>query len=159
MGFFLLQFNKCIHGTAAPITLLRWVRKLQNLYMKKLFKNNIIEILVILFSFSFGFWLMFSTFGYKDGSILIAAKARSDFGSHIPLIRSFSLGDNFPPEFPLFPGEPIKYHFLFYLVVGLLERVGVRIDYALNLPSALSFSFLLITIYFLAKLIFKSRAV
>ena len=127
--------------------------------MKKLFKNNIIEILVILFSLSFGFWLMFSTFGYKDGSILIAAKARSDFGSHIPLIRSFSLGNNFPPEFPIFPGEPIRYHFLFYFVVGLLERVGVRIDYALNLPSALSFSFLLITIYFLAKLIFKNRAV
>src|SRR3990167_947392 len=122
-------------------------------------KIDIATVIIAVAALAFSFWLMFSTFSYKDGSILIAAKARSDFGSHIPLIRSFSLGNNFPPEFPIFPGEPIRYHFLFYFVVGLLERVGVRIDYALNLPSALSFSFLLITIYFLAKLIFKSRAV
>ena len=127
--------------------------------MKKFFKKNLVEVFVFSFTFIFGFWLMFSTFGYKDGSILIAPKARSDFGSHLPLIRSFSLGDNFPPEYPIFPGEPIRYHFLFYLLVGLIERAGVKIDLALNIPSALSFSFLLITVYLLAKTVFKSRLV
>ncbi|TSC86331.1 MAG: hypothetical protein G01um10147_943 [Microgenomates group bacterium Gr01-1014_7] len=79
--------------------------------------------------------------------MLIATKAWSDFASHIPLIRSFSLGDNFLPEYPLFPGEPIRYHFLFYAVVGYLEKLGLRIDYAFNILSALSFAFLIISIY------------
>lgn len=89
----------------------------------------------------------------------IGVKAWSDFGSHIPLIRSFSLGDNFPPEYPLFPGEPIRYHFLFYALVGFLERLGIPLDYALNIPSAILFAGLLLTIYFFAKALFKSKAV
>lgn len=122
-------------------------------------KKYSIEILLVVFALSFSFWLMFLTFSYRDGSMLIAGKAWSDFASHIPLIRSFSLGDNFPPEYPLFPGEPIRYHFLFYAIVGLIEKAGIRIDYALNIPSALSFAALIITIYFFAKFLFKSRAV
>ena len=102
---------------------------------------------------------MFSTFSYQNGSMLIATKAWSDFASHIPLIRSFSFGSNFPPEYSLFPGEPIRYHFLFYLLVGILEKIGVRIDYALNIPSAIGFFTLLLIIYFFAKKIFKSKVV
>lgn len=122
-------------------------------------KKNIPEIIIILFSLSFSSWLMFSTFSYNNNTMLIASKAWSDFASHIPLIRSFSYGSNFPPEYPLFPGEPIRYHFLFYAIVGLLERIGFRIDFALNIPSILSFSGLLIMIYFFAKKIFQSKVV
>lgn len=129
------------------------------MFRKLKVKIDIVTVIITVVALVFSFWLMFSTFGYKDGSILIAAKARSDFGSHIPLIRSFSLGNNFLPEYPIFPGEPIRYHFLFYLLVGLIERAGVRIDFALVVPSALSFSFLIVTIYLLAKLVFKSRFV
>ena len=79
-------------------------------------------------------WTLFHTFSYdkKSDSMLIALKAWSDFGAHIPLIRSFSLGDNYPIESPIFPGEPIKYHFGFYYIVGLLEKFGTRIDFALT---------------------------
>ncbi|HYM64916.1 MAG TPA: hypothetical protein VES68_00300 [Candidatus Sulfotelmatobacter sp.] len=89
----------------------------------------------------------------------IASKAWSDFASHIPLIRSFSLGNNFPPQYPLFSGPLIRYHFLFYALVGLFEKYGLRIDYALNIPSALGFSFLILLIYLLSKEIFKSKAI
>lgn len=122
-------------------------------------RKNLLEILVVIFSLLFSFWLMFHTFSYRNGEMLIAAKAWSDFASHIPLIRSFSLGDNFPPEYPLFSGEPIRYHFLFYYFVGLIEKTGVSIDYALNIPSALSFAGLILIIYFFAKTLFKSRTV
>ena len=121
--------------------------------------KNWIETLLVIFSLFFSFWLMFHTFSYQDGQMLIAGKAWSDFASHIPLIRSFSLGDNFPPEYPLFPGEPIRYHFLFYALVGMIEKVGVQIDYALNIPSALSFAALILAIYFFAKFLFRNRAV
>jgi hypothetical protein len=108
---------------------------------------------------------MFSTFNYDraTGGMVIAGKVNSDFISHIALIRSFSLGDNFQrilelklPEYPLFPGEPIRYHFVFYMLVGLLERIGVRIDWALNIPSILGFFLLLSTIFLLSKRLFNN---
>ena len=128
----------------------------------------------------FSSWLMFHTFGYDgtsnvpaafDGgstqkNILIARACWSDFGSHIPLIRSFSMGDNFDrlrslqsPEYPLFSGEPIRYHFLFYMVVGLLEKIGLRLDWALNIPSILGFTLLLAGIWSLAVVLFKDKKI
>lgn len=128
--------------------------------MKTFFKQYLFELLLFLVFLVFSGWLMWHTFGYANGQILIAAKAWSDFGSHIPLIRSFSLGSNLTDlQYPIFPGEPIRYHFLFYLFVGFLERLGLRLDFALNLPSAFSFAFLLFSVYLLAREIFKSRAV
>lgn len=127
-------------------------------------KNLAILIFGILLIFSV--WLMFSTFGYdpRTNTILIAPKLWSDFGAHIPLIRSFSLGANLdrlihfsPVISPLFPGEPIRYHFLFYAIVGILEKLGLRLDFALNLPSTVGFFGLLVMIYLIAKVLFQSR--
>src|SRR3989344_5595347 len=110
----------------------------------------------------FSFWLMFHTFSYdaRNNTIHIGRTLWSDFGAHIPLIRSFSMGDNFTlllkgkPEYPIYPGEPIRYHFLFYALVGLLERLGLGIDWALNIPSALGFFFLLFFIFAIVKKLF-----
>ncbi len=131
---------------------------MKNKYLN-LIKNHKIEFIFVLFALLFSTWLMSSTFSYSNGSMIIASKAWSDFASTIPLIRSFSLGSNFPPQYPLFPGEPIHYHFLFYFFVGLLEKLGIRIDYALNIPSSLGFAGLLIMTYFFAKKIFKSTTI
>lgn len=118
-----------------------------------------------LLAFLFSTWLMFHTFSYdgKTHEIKIAYKLWSDFGAHIPLIRSFSMGDNLPRfdrgwaiEYPIYPGEPIRYHFIFDMIVGLLEKAGLRIDWALNVPSALGFFGLMLGIYLLAKNLFKS---
>ena len=130
--------------------------------MKKLndfISKNKIEFIILILSFLFSYWLMFSTFSYSGGFIQISSKAWSDFASHIPLIRSFSLGYNFPPQYPLFSGPLIRYHFLFYLFAGLLEKTGLRIDYALNIPSILGFVFLILMIYVFSKEIFKSKAI
>src|SRR3989338_4090020 len=124
--------------------------------LRSLFKTSYPEIALIIFAISFSTFLMFFTFHKEQGDIFIASKAWSDFGSHIPLIRSFSFGSNFPTEYPLFPGQPINYHFLFYFFVGLIEKAGVPIDYALNIPSAIGFSGLILFIYFVAKKIFQS---
>jgi len=121
--------------------------------------KNLSELIFICCLFLFSYWLMWHTFDYKDSNILIATKAWSDFGANIPLIRSFSKGNNFPPEYPLFPGEPIRYHFLFYLLVGMIEKMGTPISWALNVPSVLGFWGLIVGIYFLTKLVFKSRTV
>ncbi len=127
-----------------------------------------LSILLALPAFLFSFYLMFHTFSYdtRTQSMLIAGKAWSDFGAHIPMIRSFSYGPNLtrlfhgqPIESPLFPGEPIRYHFGFYALVGALEKAGLRIDWALNLPSALGFFLLICTIYSLTFLLFTNHYV
>lgn len=114
---------------------------------------------VVFLILAFACYLMFSTFGYADGEILIKNKLFSDFLNHIPLIRSFSMGNNFPPEYPHFPGESIRYHFLFYFIVGMLEKIGLRIDIALNIMSVIGFAGLMIAIFLLARKISKSNFV
>jgi len=116
---------------------------------------------ISIFSLLFSTWLMFHTFSYdgKSSSMLIAPKAWSDFGAHIPLIRSFSKGFNWPPESPLFPGEPIRYHFLFYFLVGMLEKIGLRIDWALNTPSIIGFMGLMIGIALFAQSVFRDKRI
>lgn len=127
--------------------------------MKKLFKNYYFEIILISASLIFSSWLMWHTFSYEKGVMKISLKIWSDFGDHIPLIRSFSLGNNFPPNYPLLAGEPIRYHFLFYFFTGILERLNLPIDFALNIPSAFSFALLISAIYFLSLSLFKSKIV
>lgn len=102
---------------------------------------------------------MWKTFRLGDGTIQMAGKVWSDFGATLPLERSFAFGSNFPPQYPIFAGPPIRYHFIFYMVVGLLERFGVPLDWALNGLSALGFFGLLSLIYFLSSSVFKSRFV
>lgn len=125
----------------------------------KIIKGKTLPTIFWLFAFILSFAIMFGTFGYDKGKIMIGTHLWSDFAAHIPLIRSFSLGWNFPPEYPIFPNYPIHYHFLFYLIVGMLEKAGLRIDIALNILSTLSFFLLLIIIYKLTVLLFKNRAV
>ncbi|MBW2493135.1 MAG: hypothetical protein JRE43_00145 [Deltaproteobacteria bacterium] len=103
--------------------------------------------------FCFSVWIMFHTFSYdyENSTILIANKMWSDFAATLPLIRSFSMGDNWPPEYPIFPGSPIRYHYLFFLIVGKLEAIGIPLHWALNVPSVIGFFLLLSMIYLLGK--------
>ena len=122
--------------------------------LKKAFKKiSWFDWLVSLTIALFSIWLMFSTFAYQAGELMIKTKLWSDFAAHLPLIRSFSFGKNFPPQYPQFASEPIRYHYLFYLLVGLLEKIGFNLAVALNGLSAIGMSLLLIMIYRYAKLL------
>ncbi len=91
---------------------------------------------------------MDKTFKYRNGYFFVAQKVYSDFGAHLPLIRSFSFGANFKPiENPQFPNQPIKYHYLFFLAVAFLEKIGFNLAFALNFLSALGLALLLFMIY------------
>ncbi|MBU1970500.1 hypothetical protein KJ605_01860, partial [Patescibacteria group bacterium] len=129
-------------------------------------RHNLLTALVLILLFLLSFQLMFATFRYDPhkGYLEPATKVWSDFTVNLHLIRSFSLGANLDRfmhgqqvEYPVFPGEPIKYHYLFYMAVGVLERLGLRIDWALNVPSALGFFLLSGMVYFLAARLFKKR--
>ncbi|MBI5019554.1 hypothetical protein HZB58_04770 [Candidatus Gottesmanbacteria bacterium] len=113
----------------------------------------------------FATFLMAHTLSYNSTrhEIKIATKLWSDFGAHLPLVRSFSQGDNLnriirgqPVESPLFPGEPIRYHFGFYAIAGFLEKMGARIDWAINIPSIIGFAGLLIMTFLLSNVLFNN---
>jgi len=127
--------------------------------LREYIQTHYITIIILTFFVFSAAFLMFSTFGYQDGSLVVKTKLNSDFLSHIPLIRSFSMGENYPVEYPHFSGVPIKYHFLFYAMSGLLEKCGIRIDVALNILSTIGFAGLMIAVYFLAKKLTKSAFV
>lgn len=127
--------------------------------LQKLLKRKL-EIFFLLCFFIFSWWLMYKSFGYNANthSFRIARNEVGDFGLHLSLIRSFSWGNNFPPQSPFFPGKPLPYHYYFDLAVGLLERIGIRIDYAFNGLSIIFFTALLYFIYLIPqRLFFKSK--
>lgn len=144
------------------ITILIVLLKQKNILKKTFFnhfKKNELTLFIIIFICSF--YLFLKTFNYdvETGEFLIASNIYLDFGSHIPFIRSFSLGNNFPAEVPFFANQGLIYHFMFDLYAGVLEFLGLRIDIAFNLISTTAFSFLLIYIYKIATLIFKNNKI
>ncbi|MBR5733692.1 MAG: hypothetical protein IKX80_09635, partial [Lachnospiraceae bacterium] len=85
----------------------------------------------------FGF-LIARSFFVSHGQLYVGLTVFSDFTPHVSMIRSFSFGQNFPTEYSLFAGEDVKYHFMFQFLAGTLEFLGMRLDWAFNLPSFLS---------------------
>ncbi len=94
--------------------------------------------------------LMWLTFFVSGENLYVGVSVFSDFSPHVGMIRSFSYGNNFPTTYPHYAGEDIKYHFMFQFLAGNLEYLGLRIDYAFNLPSILSFISAFLLLYLLA---------
>ncbi len=107
----------------------------------------------------FATWLMFATLSFKNGQFQIAFKAWTDFGANVSVTQSFALGHNFPPEHPFFPGELIRYHFLFWFQTGNLEFLGLNPVWSINILSILSLLALLILIMTFGEVLFNSRVV
>ena len=72
--------------------------------------------------------------------------------------ESFSLGNNFPTQYPHFGGQDVKYHFMFQFLVGNLEFLGLRLDFAYNIVSILALLAFLMMLYNLALRITGSFA-
>ncbi len=95
-------------------------------------------------------FLMYTTFYVRNNNLHIGLSVFSDFTPHVSMIRSFSYGDNFPTQYSVFAGEDVKYHFMFQFLVGNLEFLGLRIDHAFNIASALSMLCVYSLLYVLA---------
>ncbi len=103
--------------------------------------------------------LMWRTFFVKEGVLSVGLSVFSDFAPHLGMIRSFSLGNNFPTMYSHYAGEDIRYHFMFQFLAGNLEFLGLRLDWAFNLPSALSLISVFLLLYVLAIRLSGIRAV
>jgi len=113
------------------------------------------EWFIIISSTVFWTYFIYRSF-YLDGNYLrVGVSAFSDFGAHLPVIRSFSAGRNFPAQYPHFPDGSMQYHFMFYFMVANLEFLGLTLPQALNIPSILSLVSFSMLLYALAVFLTK----
>ncbi len=110
-------------------------------------RGHMLELSFIIIVTVIWSYFMFRSFYVKDGTMHIGISVFSDFAPHLAVIRSFSLGSNFPTEYPHFADGTIRYHFLFQFLAGNLEYLGLRLDWAFNLPSILSLLSFLMLLY------------
>ena len=103
-------------------------------------------------------FLMFYTYRISNGQLLSGFSTFSDLSPHTAMVSSFGKGFNFPTQYMHFSGDGIKYHFFFYFLAGMLEYLGLPIDYAINLPSVIAMVCALVLLGLLAVLISSRRA-
>lgn len=119
----------------------------------KFLTRNKWTLLYLVFIISFVSYFMIHSFRVDNGVMKIGWSVYSDFGPHLSMIRSFSLGNNFPTEYPHYADGHVRYHFMFQFLAGNLEFLGLRIDWAFNLPSILSMVTFLTLLYGLAAVL------
>ena len=126
------------------------------------YKSNILDAvyygIVIVAITTIATFLMFYTYRISNGQLMSGYSTFSDLSPHTAMVSSFGKGFNFPTQYMHFSGDGIKYHFFFYFLCGMLEYLGLPIDYAINLPSVIAMVCALILLGLLAVLISSRRA-
>lgn len=115
---------------------------------KRLFGKELIFFSVLLVFLT---WIMFYVFYIKDGILYSGFTVFGDYAPHTAMMRSFSLQNNFPTQYPHFGGQDVKYHFMFQFLVGNLEFLGLRLDIAYNAASILALLGFLMLLYSIAR--------
>ncbi len=103
-------------------------------------------------------WIMFYVFYIRGGELYSGFSVYGDYAPHTAMMRSFSKGNNFPTEYPHFGGQDVKYHFMFQFLVGNLEFLGLRLDFAYNIESVLALLGFLMLLYSIARRLTGSLA-
>lgn len=119
-------------------------------------KGELIYLILITF---ISIFLMWYTFYIINNSLHVGFTIYSDFSPHIGMVRSFSKANNFPSQYTFYAGEDIRYHFMFFFLIGNLEYLGLRLDFAFNIPSALGLMSVYLLLYVLAVKITGRRRV
>ena len=138
---------------AFAFVVLTYLKRKQNgkiILLSKDKKSRRTELILVLSVLLLANILMWTTFFVYGDQLFIGVSVFSDFSPHVGMIRSFSYGNNFPTTYPHYAGEDIKYHFMFQFLAGNLEYLGLRIDFAFNLPSVISLVCAFLLIYLLA---------
>jgi hypothetical protein len=129
----------------------------KTLSVSRLVNENKLELMLVLFVTFITSYMIFHSFNISDGTMHVGYSVYSDFGPHLSMIRSFSAGSNFPTEYPHFADGHVRYHFFFQFLAGNLEFLGLRLDWAFNLPSILSMLAFLMLLYSFAVILLEKK--
>ena len=95
-------------------------------------------------------YMMYYVFYIRDGVLYSGLTVYGDYAPHTAMMRSFSMGNNFPTQYPHYGSADVKYHFMFQFLTGNLEYLGLRMDIAYNIVSSASLVGFLMLLYQLA---------
>lgn len=115
------------------------------------------EALLLAGFLAFSFWLMNARL--SGDPLTVARNPWGDTSFHIAILRSFSWGNNYPPQFPFFGSDGMRYHFGADFYAAIMEKGGLPVDYALNLPGALAFTSMMVILFELARFLFRYAVV
>ncbi len=120
-------------------------------------RNSGPEIAVVVASALLIGFLDHRTLFDSNGNTALGLSAFSDLVTHVSMIRSFSLGGNFPTEYVYFADGTVRYHFMFQFLTGNLEYLGLRRPVAFNVQSVLSFVSMIMLLFGLTVAFCGSR--
>ncbi len=102
-------------------------------------------------------FLMFYTYRIDGATLQAGYSTYSDLSPHTAMVSSFGVGFNIPTQYMHFAGSGIQYHFFFYFLCGMLEYMGMPLDYAINVPSIIVMCCAMVLLGLLAILISGRR--
>lgn len=143
-------FSKYLQGTIKEKKEVKGERKGERKVETRGGKLSFGEIAYLFFIVFISVFLMWYSFFILNNKAYVGYTVYSDFSPHLSMIRSFSKGNNFPTTYTFFAGQDIRYHFMFFFLVGNLEFLGLPLDFALNIPSALGLISVYLLLYVLA---------
>ncbi len=118
-----------------------------------------VDVVIGLTGVVLGAIIMFHTCRIEGDTLILGRTAFGDLNIHLGMARSFSSGENFPTGYMAYAGTDIRYHFMFYFLVGNLEFLGLPLDWAINLPSILAFASVLLLLHAIGSLLGRDRRV
>lgn len=114
------------------------------------------ELIVAVGSTYVAWWLMHARLRIDDqGQLGVSTNTWSDTALHMAIARSFSVGANYPTEYPFFADAPIRYHFGFDFFAGMLQAGGFSPLWSFNLPGIIGFAGMLCVAFATARLLFS----
>lgn len=118
-----------------------------------------IDIAVAATGLILGGVIMFHTCRIEGDTLILGRTAFGDLNIHLGMARSFSFGENFPTGYVAYASSDIRYHFMFYFLVGNLEFLGLPLDWAINLPSILAFTSVLLLLHAIGSVVGRDARV
>ena len=103
--------------------------------------------------------MMFHTCRIEGDTLILGRTAFGDLNIHLGMARSFSFGQNFPTGYVAYASGDIRYHFMFYFLVGNLDFLGLPLDWAINLPSILAFTSVLLLLHAIGSVVGRDARV
>ncbi|MFH1056557.1 MAG: hypothetical protein V1717_02035, partial [Candidatus Micrarchaeota archaeon] len=119
-------------------------------YSKSVSKS---ELLALAFALLFLALHLFAALRPTETGVEGVISVWGDYPLHLGIASSFAFGSNFPPEYPILAGEPLKYSFAMDFASAILLKGGFGLRSSLVIPNVLVFLALAMAVVLLTELV------